>query len=165
MWSLLHQYEDYFTNVETTSLSGQTDGRGIPSFYPSIWIPCQHDKSSQTALIALCFYRCVLHNNISDKFYINLCVTFFNFDIGSMSNCLVSTISLSGILGSFQKHYRDILPHQYLEQFWCWPFCELFDLSNYVMVSLRCECDYSLRNIWTLSKLTGMVSTSMLTFL
>ncbi len=44
-----------------------------------IRVPCQHgqrDKSSQTALIDLCFYRGVLHIKILKKFYIDLCVIF-----------------------------------------------------------------------------------------
>ncbi len=41
-------------------------------------LPCQHNKSSQTTLIASCFYRYVLHINISDKFNIDLSVTYID---------------------------------------------------------------------------------------
>ncbi len=95
----------------------------------SILIPCQHAKSSQTPLIALCFYRGVLHNKISDKFHIDLFVTSLNFDFGSWSNHLVSAIILSEILGAYQSWCS---PHQYLGQVWRWPFCDLSDLGTYV---------------------------------
>ncbi len=50
-----------------------------PSFRQPIQIHCQCDKSSQTALIDSCF-RGVLQSKLSDKFDIDFCVTFKNFD-------------------------------------------------------------------------------------
>ncbi len=47
------------------------------SVHPSV-CPSGYFVSSQTDLIDLCFYRGVL--NISDKFNIDLCVFFLNFD-------------------------------------------------------------------------------------
>ncbi len=46
----------------------------------SIWISCQWDKCLQTALSDSCFYWSVLYIKISDKFNIDLCVAFLNFD-------------------------------------------------------------------------------------
>ncbi len=46
----------------------------------SIQIICQHDKSSQTTLIALCFYMGFLQK-ISDNFYIHHCAIFSNFGL------------------------------------------------------------------------------------
>ncbi len=43
--------------------------------------------------MVLCFYRDVLHIKITETFNIELFVTFLNFDIGSRSNYLVSTIT------------------------------------------------------------------------
>ncbi len=45
------------------------------------------------------FFTSKSHNKLN----IHLFVTFFNFDMGPRSNYLVSTITLSGILGTFQN--------------------------------------------------------------
>ncbi len=111
---------------------------------PPIWLPYQHNKSSQTALITSCFCRNVLLIKIFDKFYIDVCATFLNFAIGwgSSTNYLVISITLSGI--PFQT-FTEIISTLISRAVRCWPFIDLSDLSSCVKVNL-------LASVWLLSQ-------------
>ncbi len=70
-----------------------------PSFCMSIQILCQCNKSSQTTLILLNFTGMFS----TSKSWKTSMLTFLTFQTMSSSTYLVSTITLSGICGSFQN--------------------------------------------------------------
>ncbi len=92
----------HFTNIFLSlaeTLSGDPNSIFILIAHPSL-CPSQYqcDKSSQTALITLFFYWGGPHKKLGQ--FVKL--TFLKFDFGLRANYIVSTLTLSGILGSFQ---------------------------------------------------------------
>ncbi len=52
------------------------------------------------------------------------------------------------------KLYRDILHiHQYLRRVWCWPCCDLCDISIWIKFNIPCYHNNYLWNTWILLKL------------
>ncbi len=70
----------FLSPIETSS--GDLNSGSVHPSIPPTNLPsfCQQDKSSLTALIDSFFYRGVLHIKIMDKFNIDFCVIFFNFN-------------------------------------------------------------------------------------
>ncbi len=66
------------TFVSSTSSDELNSGSPHPSVY-LVQIFYKRDKSTQTHLINSCVHRDVLHIKITDKFDIDLCVTFLDF--------------------------------------------------------------------------------------